>query len=312
MSFEFGSGAANFTIDGGHVNLDSRSPGIDMGASFFDPGSKNITVENVAATTNRAYFVFDIRTDGPGIVVKGNVFHDMVYPNSTSGAVRILPPDNVPAANIVVAYNLFRDMGADGIDGGPGTIVANEFSNVNSANQPNDPRHTDVIQMGNGPDVIEGNFVHNGCIQGIDAFDGTASNVIEDNVIVGCSVHSLVLAGDAPGSTVAHNTVVGDPNSSLVECGSKPGEGPSRTHILNNILQEGIGSSGVPCRPSQNTHNIFYSGAHGTNINAKPTFVGGRHPTTYAGYALTTHSPGKNTATDGTDIGARTNHYPRP
>jgi hypothetical protein len=319
MSFDFGSGAANFTIDGGHTNLDSRTPGINIvGPSYFDPGSKNITLENTAATGHNVFFVVDIRTDGPGIVVKGNVFHDMEYPDRSAGAVRILPPGDVPASNLKVEYNLFRDMGADGVDGGPAMIIGNEFSNVASFGTA-DPRHTDVIQIGGvGPDVIKGNFVHTGCSQGIDAFDGTASNTIEDNVIVGCTVHSLVMAGDKPTSTVNHNTVVGDPNSSLLECGSKPGEGSSVTSVRDNILQEGVNSSGVPCQPSLNTHNMFYPGVSTTDFNGTanskgvPQFVGGSRPTSYAGYALAAGSPGKGTASDGSDVGGRVNLYPRP
>jgi hypothetical protein len=309
MSFEFGATASGFTIDGGHTRLNSRSPGIDLGPSSFDPGSKNITVKNTAATGHGAFFVLDIRTDGPGIVIKGNVFHDLEYPNTTSGAVRVLNSGRVGAANVVIEGNLFRDMGADAIDpGSPATIIGNDFSNVNSTAK--DPRHTDVIQIGGpGGEIIEGNFIHNGCIQGIDAFDGTANNTITDNVIVGCTVHSLVMAGDTPGSTVAHNTIVGSPGGSLIECGSKPGEGPSVTRIVNNISQGGIASSGVPCKPSQDSHNMFFSGAASPNLNGMPRFVGGAHPTTYAGYALMQGSPGKGAADDGLDTGARVDRY---
>ena len=56
MSFDLGSGAANFTINGGHTNFDSNSPGINMGASYFESGSQNITVEFTAATTDGASF----------------------------------------------------------------------------------------------------------------------------------------------------------------------------------------------------------------------------------------------------------------
>lgn len=323
MTFDFGSSAANFTLDGGHTGLRSSTPGINItGASFLDPGSRNITAENLSFTTSGSpFFLLDIRTDGPGILVRGNIFHDLEYPNQTTGAIRILPNDKVPASNIQVNYNLFRDMGADGIDGGPGTIVGNEFSNVSSQRTPQDPRHTDVIQIGgsaNGGDVIEGSFVHNGCGQGIDAFDGTSSNVIKDNVIVGCAVHSLVLAGDTPASTVDHNTVVGAPDSSLLECGSKPEEGPSVTEIQDNILQDGVGSSGVPCQPSQNSHNMFFPGATLTafagsgNFIGVAKFVGGASPASYADYALAPGSPGTSDATDGSNVGARVNRYPRP
>lgn len=312
MSFEFGRDASGFTIDGGHVNLDSGSPGIDMGPSSFDPGSRGITIENVAARANAAFFVFDIRTDGPGIVIRDNVFHDMTYPSTTSGAIRVLAPDPVPADNIRIDGNLFRDMGSDGIDpGSAATIVGNDFSDVQSS--ASDPRHTDAIQLGGpGGDIIEGNFIHNGCTQGIGAYDGTANNFVEDNVIVGCSVHSLVMAGDTPGSTVDHNTVVGSSSGSLIECGSKPHEGPSVTKILNNISEGALASSGVPCRPSENTHNLFASDAASSNLQGRPAFAGGVRPATYAGYALAANSLGKGAATDGTDLGARVARYPRP
>ena len=318
MSFDFGSNAANFSINGGHSNLNSNTPGINIRSSSFGAGSKNITLENVAATDDNAFFVLDIRTDGPGIVIKSNVFHDMDYPNTTTGAIRILNSGGAPASNVLIEDNLFRDMGADGIDpASPATIVSNDFSNVESGSE--DPRHTDVIQIfGQNGVIIAGNFVHNGCSQGIDAFDGTANNAIEDNVIVGCTVHSLVTAGDTPGSTVTHNTVVGDPNGSLIECGSKSGEGPSTTKILDNISQSGVNSAGVPCQPAANVDNMFFPGHSTTNFGGSgnftgvPQFVGGATPTTYAGYALAAGSAGIGRADDGSNVGARVNLYSTP
>ena len=310
LNFDFGTGAANFTIDGGHTGYDSNSPGINLvNDNYFDAGSKNITLENVAVTCNSQLFCLQVRTEGPGIVVTGNVFHDMQYPNNVSGAVWLLPPDTVPASNIVIANNLFRDMGADGIDGGPATIVGNDFSNVNSDST--DPRHTDVIQFGPN-NVIEGNFVHNGCIQGIDAFDGTTGNTIEDNVIAGCSVHSLVTAADNPGSLVAHNTVIG---AGGLECGSKTGSPPSTTQIRDNILQQGINWGGVRCTPSVDSHNMseVFGQIHGSSdFLGTPVFVGGAHPSTYGGYALASGSPGKGKVSDGGAVGARVALYPRP
>ena len=231
LCFDFDSSAANFTVDGGHTNYDSGSPGINSNPSctnWFEAGSKNITVENMAFG-ECSDFCIDDRSEGPGIVIQGNMFHDMVYPNQSPGAIRVYKSGTDPSSTLI-NYNLFRDMGADGIDPGPGTtMIGNDFSNVNSDSI--DPRHTDAIQFGSD-DVIEGNFVHNGCVQGIDAFDGATGNTIQDNVIIGCTAHSLVTMADAPGSLVAHNTVIGAGGE---ECGSKT-NAPSVTAIRDNIL----------------------------------------------------------------------------
>ena len=313
MAFDFGSGAANFTINGGHSNFDSTTPGINLTASTFGAGSQNITLEGVASTDNGASFLVDIRTDGPGIVIKDNVFHDMEYPNTTSGAIRVLSPDSVPASNILIANNLFRDMGADGIDAfSASTMAGNDFLNVASGSI--DPRHTDAIQFFGGPnEVIEGNFDAGGCSQGIDAFDGSQGNTIEDNVIIGCTVHSLSTYADTPGSLVAHNTVIGRGGE---ECGAKSGSPASTTQIRDNILQQGINWGTVPCVPSIETRNMSwprYGQIHsGSDFIATPAFVGGDNPRTYAGYVLAAGSPGTGRATDGGDVGARVSLYPRP
>jgi hypothetical protein len=312
MAFDFRSGAANFTINGGHYNFASNSPGIDLTASTFDAGSQNITLEGVAATDNGVSFLIDVRSDGPGIVIRDNVFHDMLYPNTTSGAIRVLTPDSVPASNIVIENNMFRDMGADGIDPySAATMVGNDFLNVASGS--NDPRHTDSIQFFGGPNkIIEGNFV-DGCSQGIDAFDGSNGNTLEDNVIIGCTVHSLSTYADTPGSLVAHNTVIGRGGE---ECGAKSGSPASTTLIRDNVLQQGINWGGVLCTPALDARNMSWPGFgqihSAADFTGKPVFVGGANPTTYAGYALAAGSPGKGQASDGGDVGARVSLYPRP
>lgn len=311
LNFDFGPEAAGFTINGGHTSYDSSSPGINLvDQNYFDTGSSNITLENVAITCNgEDSFCLQVRTGGSGIVIKDNIFHDMQFPNDASAALWVIPATKSPE-NVIVKNNLFRDMGADAIDGGPGTIVGNDFSNVNS--NTNDPRHTDVIQFDDN-EVIQGNFVHNGCIQGIDAFDGTRNDTITDNVIVGCSVHSLVTAADMPGSLVAHNIVIGAGGE---ECGSKPGSPPSTTKIRDNILEDGINWGGVECTPSADQDNMSWPSFgqihSGSDFIAAPGFVGGSNPSTYAGYALAAASPGKRKASDAGDVGARVKLYPRP
>ena len=53
LNFDFRADAANFTINGGHTHYDSSSPGINLvDVNYFDAGSSNITLENVAVTCN--------------------------------------------------------------------------------------------------------------------------------------------------------------------------------------------------------------------------------------------------------------------
>ena len=52
-----------------------------------------------------------------------------------------------------------------------------------------------------------------------------------------------------------------------------------------------------------NDHNLN-AGVSGTgNITGTPNFLGGSNPTTYAGFRLSSGSPGRGAASDGTDMG---------
>ena len=303
---------SNLTIDGGHTNYDITTAGINSDCGDgIESSSSNITIKNVSLSCDGANnFCIDDRSENSGINITKNIFHDMQYPNNASAGVFVNKSNNDPTSTHI-DYNLFENMGADGIDPGNGvTMIGNDFNNVNSDST--DPRHTDVIQFAED-DVIEGNFVHDGCIQGIDAFDGAANNTITDNVIVSCSVHSLVTAADTPGSLVAHNTVIG---AGGLECGSKTGSPPSTTQVRDNILQEGINWGGVKCTPSVDQDNMSWPSfgqiSSSSDFIGTPQFTGGSNPSTYAGYALAAGSPGKSKASDGGDVGARVNLYPRP
>ena len=45
--------------------------------------------------------------------------------------------------------------------------------------------------------------------------------------------------------------------------------------------------------------------SNGQNFGGTPQFVGGAHPTSYAGFKLAPGSPGKGRASDGLDLGIR-------
>lgn len=299
---------SNLTIDGAHTNYDLSTSGINStNPNWIESSSNHVTIKNMAFTCQNSTGACLETQSSSAVVIQGNIFHDMQYPNSTSGA--LFAWGGGGQAQTVIKNNLFENMGSDGIDGGTATIVGNDFINVNSDST--DPRHTDVIQFDSNA-LIEGNFVSGGCIQGIDAFDGTTGNTITDNVVATCSVHSLVTAADNPGSLVSHNTVTGAGGE---ECGSKTGSPPSTTKIQDNILSDGINWGGVQCTPvdgnnmSQGSFGQIHSSS---DFLGTPQFVGGSNPNTYAGYALASGSPGAGKASDGSDVGARVSIYPRP
>ena len=313
------SNTSNLTIDGGHTNYDVTTPGINANCgNTIESSSSNITIKNLAITCNgsNAYCIDD-QSNGP-VAITGTVFHDMLYPNTASGAVRIVS-NNPDPSTTKVNYNLFRDMGADGIDAWNTTIVGNDFYDVTGAN-PSDPRHTDAIQFGSPGDIIEGNFVYGPCTQGIAAYDGTSGNTIEDNVIVGCSVHSLVTAGDSPSSVVAHNTL---PDARF-ECGSKVGDATSVTQVRDNVLKGGIDTSGIGptggtgpvCTPSVDSHNMSCrtSGVRtaAPSSSARPRLSAARvRARSLVMRWPPDRLPSAQQAT-GSDVGARINLYPRP
>lgn len=306
MGLQFGAGAGGFTIDGGRASF-TQAWGLQIASEQgpdISAGAHDIVIENTD-------FSVGLELDGlanSNIVFDHDVFHDLNGFNYTAG-LHLAWTSSTPSG-VTVENSEFRDMSADGIQTGSRlNILYNEFLNVQpNAAGGNESLHTDGVQLFGGTDVsIIGNFVHGGCEQGIDAFDGTSGNTVEDNVIVGCTAHSLVMGGDKnPGSLVSHNTVVGG-STAVINCSSKPGEGPSTTSIVDNIASGGIELSdlGGPCQPTENTDNLLGVGGRPPNLSGTPRFVGGANPTTYAGFQLASGSPGKNAATDGLDVGAR-------
>jgi hypothetical protein len=306
MGIQFGAGAGGFTIDGGRATF-TQAWGLQITSEQgpdISAGAHDIVIENTD-------FSVGLELDGlanSNIVFNHDVFHDLNGFNYTAG-LHLAWTSSTPSG-VTVENSEFRDMSADGIQtGSPMSILYNEFLNVQpNAAGGNENLHTDGVQLFGGTDVyIIGNFVHGGCEQGIDAFDGTSGNTVEDNVIVGCTAHSLVMGGDKnPGSLVSHNTVIGS-STAVINCSSKPGEGPSTTSIVDNIASGGIELSdlGAPCQPTENTHNLLGVDGRPPNLSGTPRFVGGANPTTYAGFQLASGSPGKNAATDGLDVGAR-------
>ena len=80
--------------------------------------------------------------------------------------------------------------------------------------------------------------------------------------------------------------------------------------VRDNVFVNGTtnASDAGNCTAARSSYNLFSSNGSSTGVAAligAPAFVGGANPTTYAGFLLAPGSPGKATASDGTDRGIR-------
>ena len=310
MAFSF-SPASNITLDGlkitdGYVS-DSRT--------------KNITVRN--SDFNAARF---LARGGDGDLVNANVLLDNnrhtnvdVCSGCYDGRVQIAERSDTPTG-ITIKNSYFAGGNADGIqNGGNGTrIIGNTFRDLR---QPDDGEiaHTGSIQLyGSKGTLIKGNFFYNVSIA-IGAYDRVDHELIEDNVVVldGQNAWVSEYLSDS-NSIIRHNTFAAFNSSSGTRCafgvpcgtfhtGHKDSDPASQgTVFVDNILARIDGDQSDFARGVEN-FNLFTSakGWGRDDVLDQPVYVGGNQPTTYEGFELAAGSPGKGTASDGTDRGAR-------
>jgi len=108
---------------------------------------------------------------------------------------------------------------------------------------------------------------------------------------------------------VRHNTLVyhgpncyGNGPCGLIDINRKSQDDAGRGTIVTDNITTAItvnGGSSVAARH----HNLVRQSAATGDLTGVPIFTGGANPSTYAGYQLAANSPGKNAASDGTDIG---------
>ena len=295
MQISFGSGAANFTLDGM----------TGMGGSVSGRAS-NITIKNSQFTSE-----IDVSGSGTGRIFDGNT-HNNISGNSTSNKFLVEGP-------VTIRNSHFEGGGSDGIRLGTsvpaGSVIIehNVFLNIRDDGSGN---HTDNIQWYGGNNaIVRGNLFKqtiDGETQVMGAFDGTSGKVIEDNVIdVTGRNWGIELYADN-GSIVRHNTVVYHPANPCffnLPCGfidfdHKSGDPAGQNEqAYDNIATE------ITTNPSsavtRRDHNMVRQNAGSGDFIGNPIFVGGTSPSTYEGYALAAGSPGKNAASDGLDVGIR-------
>jgi chitodextrinase len=190
---------------------------------------------------------------------------------------------------------------AYGVQIGPG----NEFTGLR---QSGCSAHVDPIQLyGSRYTLITGNwFHHNGDGSGgIMANAGGDHETIVNNVFVADAYPYVLQVGSHKDGLIAHNTFVG---GAIEIAGHMTGSSPSTGQVArDNIF---TGDLRTP-DPGNTEHHNFCTATETdckdpTDRKGSPVFVGGANPaafTSRSDYRLAAGSPGKNTASDGSDIG---------
>jgi hypothetical protein len=225
-----------------------------------------------------------------------------------------LPNKTSQPSGVTIENSQFGPGGvSDGIQNGSnGTrIIDNVFTGIKP--DPSGNVHADALQLyGSSNTVIEGNYFYNDPDE-IMIPDGADHEVIEDNVIVASPdayPYAITLMSDN-GSIVSHNTLqygncAFNLPCGLLRLGSKTSEPAGQGTVVRDNVLTGV----VCCDPGSATfstdHNLVRqrdSVRGAGDLLAAPLFAGGAQPGTFAGYLLAPGSPGKGTASDGTDRG---------
>jgi hypothetical protein len=276
------------TMDGADISGSSKN--IAIAGSRFT----NSSVVNAASMVN-ANIVFD-RDSFAGIDPCANCYEGRLQVAGQGPG-----PSGVTIQNSQFGPGGTSDgiqTGADGVQ-----IVGNEFVGIKQTSA----THTDALQLyGATNTVIRGNYFHD-IDTAIMAPDGGDHEVIADNVLIGGTYRPAVQLGSHDSTQFVHNTVKG-----IDVFMDKKSENPTPSTngvVSDNILINGTIHAAPPtCTNCQVSYNLFSSSATESGTNAlvgTPVFVGGVNPLGYTGFLLAPGSPGKASASDGADRGAR-------
>jgi hypothetical protein len=177
----------------------------------------------------------------------------------------------------------------------------NEFSGIK---QGNFARHVDSIQLyGSSQTQIVGNYFHDNDTILMAPDGGDRENVTNNVMVGGGEYRPAVQFGHHTGSLFTHNTIKNiDVNTYVVSGAPDPN---ANMLVRDNVVLNGS-LNGDGCQSCTVSYNLFGSGSRATGTNSltgTPAFSGGAAPTTWAGWALKSGSPGKGSASDGIDRG---------
>ena len=333
------SNVQNFTLDGtgggGTMTVgglvDIVGAGLDKALNMtfqnmaFAASDGNVVVdgpENSNITFNRDTFV-DANAACSGGSATG--YSGIFYVDSAGSSTT---PTGLTVENSVfVAPMDLWNPGRVVQDGAPMAFENNVVTGFVDHTESASCNHIDGLQWYSGTNGSTGGvtFTGNLCYDNYGcamAFDGTADNTITDNACFDEETACINLYSDT-GSIINHNVMQtggADPgdcntmhdtsapiqscnNSSLLINGNKSGDRtPSGETYTNNISP---GAPNVESGSLSTNTNNMWSGAGSPNINGTATLVGGAHPTTWAGFELTSGSTGHAGGSDGLGVGVR-------
>jgi hypothetical protein len=238
------------------------------------------------------------------------------------GSLEIL--GNSSNTGMRIEHNVFDGTGAcaDGIQISGGSVTIGPGNIFRDWIQGSCGAHVDAIQLlGGAPNiVVQGNFFENNTIH-MGIYDGASNVSFLHNIVNGTGTFPQ---GGVIGMNFSHNTI----RAATVGAGTSPGkisEGVPENSgwvVDNNIFvdgaffqtafQDGCGSgclirNNLADASSTITNCASDGSPCGTvsgTLTGEPTFAGGAIPGSWAGWALSTGSLGKGTATDGKDRGS--------
>jgi hypothetical protein len=285
MHYSFGSGDAGFTLDG-----------ITGMGGAITAGAHDITIRNSTFTTHATF-------DGlanSNILFDHNTHNNINSPSGAPNARLGFYWGSSTPSGVTIENSTMAGGDADGVHTGVAVnVLNNTFTNLCDQGG----NHTDNIQFeGAVGGRIADNYITASCTtQGITSFDsGTNGVVIEDNVIDINRPWGIEFYSDR-NSIIRHNTVRWYADANCEYTGAQCGQisldhkstdpAGSGTQVYDNIANISIANGSTTSRNdhNQNGNTILYQG---------PT-------TQWAGYKLASTSAGRNAASDGLDVGAR-------
>lgn len=295
--------AANVTLDG--VNLEY--------AVINGEQTKNIVIRNSDVTG-----LIVLRTNelaNANILLDRNVHRDWdACGHCPEGRITLLGQRGEPSG-VTISNSVFRGGLSDGIqDTSRGTrIIGNTFRDIPFAEG---GAHVDALQLyGSEETLVRGNYFTR-VPTAIMAPDGVSRTVIEHNVIAGDPLgypYAISLGSD-DGSIIRHNTFADGACGFNLRCGvlsigSKDGQPGSRGTIIQDNILGSIATTSGSADIVDQSHNLIRGSSvrpGSAELRGLPTYVGGASPDSLMGYTLANGSPGKSTASDGSDRGANT------
>jgi hypothetical protein len=311
-AFRGGSKSGAVTITGAGATL-SASLGASQNlildgltiTSLDTNGARNLTVRN---STFTGATVIQTPTSAPNanVVLDHNTFSNInVCSSCYEGRLAVRGYNNTQPVGVTISNNLFGPGGdsdgiqivgdAYGVQIGPG----NEFRGMAQVSA----AHTDAVQLyGSSHTLITGNWMHDNST-GIMAPDGSDHETITNNVISTTGYPWPIVMGNAVGNTVTHNTLPGSGGAVEIDV-SNGGAASSGNVVKDNVVASVVNATGGKPQGATVDYNLISSGVQGSHdVKGKPTYAGGAAPTSWAGFALASSSPGVGKASDGRSMG---------